>query len=455
MRRPLFWKIFFGVWLTFLSVSLSVWFTYAVLSPSPSETTRALARISLAAARLSVQMGGEGALKHQLRSWPTDERGHIDYRPLAPGESVVPDPEHGLFAAQAADPQGRRYAITYHVTRFAGYGHGPFDIPLRTFLFVLAGVLIFSTIITWYLTGPIRKVQAAFSRLAMGDLKARLGEAFNSRRDEIADLASDFDRMAARLEELVASRDRLLADVSHELRTPLARLQLAIALARQSPEKTAHSLARIEREADRLEEMVGELLTLSKLESGATTPTEYFYLSEIVEMVAEDARFEAGQKGVEINVTAVARSDAREPMLSGNGRLVARALENVVRNAMRFSRAGQAVTIQLGGARAGTEVVVRDQGPGVAPDMLDKLFEPFVQGEGMASQGYGLGLAIAQRAIRAHGGTIAAANKSEGGLTVTVWLPAAAGISQAREKDEAPARADVPEVLPEALPETL
>jgi two-component system OmpR family sensor kinase len=446
MRRPLFWKIFFGVWLTFLMVSLCVWFTYAVLSPSPSETTRALARVSLVAAHQAVHLGGEGALRSQIRAWPPDQRGHLDYRLLAAGETVTPDPEHGRFATSATDPQGHRYAITYHVTRFAGYGHGPLDIPLRTFLFVLAGVLIFSTIITWYLTGPIRRVRAAFSRLATGDLKARLGEAFTSRRDEIADLASDFDRMASRLEELVASRDRLLADVSHELRTPLARLQLAIALARQSPEKTAHSLARIEREADRLEEMVAELLTLSRLESGSATATEYFYLSEIMEMVAEDARFEAQQKGVEINVMAQ-QNGAREPMLSGNGRLVARALENVVRNAMRFSRAGQAVSIRLGGGRAGTKVVVSDQGPGVAPDMLDTLFEPFVQGEGMVSQGYGLGLAIAQRAIKAHGGTIKAANDSASGLIVTIWLPAAAGISQMREGEEAPARVEAPAVL--------
>jgi two-component system OmpR family sensor kinase len=447
MRRPLFWKIFFGIWLTFLTVSLCVWFTYAVLSPSPSETTRALARISLGAARLSVQLGGETALNDQLRAWPADERGHLDYRLLGPGEAAPADPDHGLFAISAVDPKGKRYAISYRVTRFAGYGHGPLDIPLRTFLFVLAGVLIFSTIITWYLTVPIRKVRAGFSRLAAGDLKARLGQVFERRRDEIADLASDFDQMAARLEELVASRDRLLADVSHELRTPLARLQLAIALARQSPEKTAHSLARIEREADRLEEMVAELLILSKLESGVATATEYFYLSEIVEMVAEDARFEAQQKGVEVNVISPARDDdVREAMLSGNGRLVSRALENVVRNAMRFSRAGQAVTIRLGGGEAGTEVVVADQGPGVAQGSLDTLFEPFVQGEGAPGQGYGLGLAIAQRAIRAHGGAIKAENDSKGGLVVTVWLPAASGIFQTREREEvsAPARADAP-----------
>jgi two-component system OmpR family sensor kinase len=282
---------------------------------------------------------------------------------------------------------------------------------------------------------PIRRLRAAFGRLAAGELKARLGRAFQNRRDEISDLAGDFDKMAGRLEELVASRDRLLADVSHELRSPLARLQLAIALARQAPEKTSHSLSRIEKEADRLEEMVDELLTLSKLESGGATATEYFYLGEIGALVADDARFEAQQKGVEIVLAPLPRA-MREPILCGNGKLVSRALENVVRNATRFSRQGQTVTIALDCNDTGAGVVVTDQGPGVKAEKLDAVFEPFVQAEAANGHGYGLGLAIAQRAIRAHGGTIAARNGTEKGLVVTIWLPAAAGVSGAAEKEE-------------------
>ena len=435
MRRPLFWKIFFGICVTCFVVSQIVWLTYAILSPRPSETTRALARISLAAARQSIEIGGGDALARQIRSWPSDERGHIDYRLLGPAKVVQPDPDNGLFATSTHDPKGNRYAITYHVTRFAGYGHGPFDIPMRTFLFVLGGILVFSTITTWYLTVPIRRVRAGFSRLAAGDLKARLGRAFQDRRDEISDLAGDFDKMAMRLEELVASRDRLLADVSHELRSPLARLQLAIALARQSPEKTAHSLSRIEREADRLEEMVAELLNLAKLESGGATATEYFYLTEIAALVADDARFEAQRKGVEIVLAPAARG-VPEPMLSGNGKLVSRALENIVRNATRFSCPGQTVTIGLEWSETNAGVVVSDEGPGVKPEKLGALFEPFVQGDTGAGQGYGLGLAIAQRAIKANGGTITARNGEDCGLVVSVWLPAARGVCGTREKEE-------------------
>ncbi|HEX4272686.1 MAG TPA: ATP-binding protein [Rhizomicrobium sp.] len=435
MRRPLFWKIFFGICFTCFVVSQIVWLTYAILSPAPSETTRALARITLAAARQSIEIGGEQALARQIGSWPSDERGHIHYRLLGPAKADQPDPEHGLFATSAVDPRGNRYAITYHVTRFAGYGHGPFDVPMRTFLFVLGGILVFSIITTWYLTVPIRRLRAAFGRLAAGELKARLGRAFQNRRDEISDLAGDFDKMAGRLEELVASRDRLLADVSHELRSPLARLQLAIALARQAPEKTSHSLSRIEKEADRLEEMVAELLTLSKLESGGATATEYFYLGEIVALVSDDARFEAQQKGVEIVLAPVPRG-MREPILCGNGKLVSRALENVVRNATRFSRQGQTVTIALDCNDTGAGVVVTDQGPGVKAEKLNTVFEPFVQAEAANGQGYGLGLTIAQRAIKAHGGTIAARNGTEKGLVVSIWLPAAAGVSGAAEKEE-------------------
>ncbi|HEY5085493.1 MAG TPA: ATP-binding protein, partial [Rhizomicrobium sp.] len=236
-------------------------------------------------------------------------------------------------------------------------------------------------------------------------------------------------KMAARLEELVTSRDRLLADISHELRSPLSRLHLAIALARQSPEKMLQSFERIGREADKLDEMVGELLALSKIESGITTSNEYFFLSEIAGIVAEDGRFEAQEKGAIIDILTGTGGES-EALVVGSGKLISRAVENIVRNALRFSHRGDTITLELESNAAGTTLRVRDEGPGVKSEQLASLFEPFVQADTANGQGYGLGLSIAKRAVIAHGGAITAANGPQGGLVITVWLPTASDVPE-------------------------
>jgi len=209
------------------------------------------------------------------------------------------------------------------------------------------------------------------------------------------------------------------------LRSPLARLHLAIDLARQSPEKTDQSLQRIRREADRLDEMVGELLALSKLEHGIAASSEYFFISEITGIVVEDARFEAQEKGVAIEFVASTLHWGQEALVVGSGKLISRAIENIVRNALRFSRSGETISLEMESSQAGTTLTIRDQGPGAKPEQLKSLFDPFFRGDPGSGHGYGLGLAIAKRAILAHGGTITAANGDHEGLTITIWLPAA------------------------------
>jgi two-component system OmpR family sensor kinase len=318
------------------------------------------------------------------------------------------------------------------VGRFDGALPPPlaFDMGPRILSATFIGILVFSAALAFYLVIPISRIRTALGQLAAGDLKVRLGGNWMRRRDEIADMASDFNKMAARLEELVTSRDRLLADISHELRSPLSRLYLAIALARQSPEKMLQSFERIGREADKLDEMVGELLALSKLESGITASNEYFFLSEIAGIVAEDARFEAQEKGVIIELAANTGRRNSETLLVGSGKLISRAIENIVRNALRFSRRGDTITLEMDSNATGTTLIIRDEGPGVKDEQLASLFEPFVQADATSGQGYGLGLSIAKRAIIAHGGTIEAANGSKGGLIITVWLPTAPGASE-------------------------
>jgi two-component system OmpR family sensor kinase len=149
--------------------------------------------------------------------------------------------------------------------------------------------------------------------------------------------------------------------------------------------------------------------------------------------VVDDARFEAQEKGVEIDLVVGAERARQEALMVGSGRLISRAVENVVRNALRFSREGDAVTVDLDSNAAGTSLLIRDRGPGVDAKELNRVFEPFVQVGTNHGQGFGLGLAIAKRAIIAHGGTIKAVNNPEGGLTVSIWLPAAPGAPESGE----------------------
>src|SRR4051812_6943029 len=378
MRRPLFVKIFLGVCLSFLFVTYFVWFEDSLLKQSPSRTTAVAAQIALAGASSAIRLGGEAGLRQELETWPKIERRYLTFHRIAGGQGPAADPVHGLYTTTATDQKGNRYGILYRVTRFDGYVSPPLPLDMgpHAILGTLIGILVFSGLLTFYLTVPIRRIRAGFGRLASGDLKVRLGSDWLRRRDEIGDLASDFNKMATRLEELVKSRDRLLADISHELRSPLARLHLAIALARQSPDKALQSLERIGCEADKLEEMVGELLSLSKLESGARTADQYFFVSEIAALVVDDARFEAQEKGVTIDFVINERRWGSEALVVGSGKLISRTIENIVRNALRFSRRGDTITVELDSTAAGTTLYIRDQGPGVKGGQLDSLFEP-------------------------------------------------------------------------------
>ncbi|MGA7801157.1 MAG: ATP-binding protein, partial [Gammaproteobacteria bacterium] len=272
----------------------------------------------------------------------------------------------------------------------------------------------------WYLTGPLRHLGVATRRLAAGDLGARVTPALGRRRDEIADLGHDFDRMAERLEALVAAQNRLLSDVSHELRSPLARLRVAVELARQQPAETPKALDRIEREAGRLDTLVGQVLTLSRLEAGVDRSLEdYLDVAELLEEIVADADFEARARGRHVTLSVTG-----EAVVRARGELLHRALENVLRNGVRHTPEGSTVEVCMEAAQDTVAVSVCDRGPGVPEHYLGALFDPFVRADGGDDgRGYGLGLAIARRAIEVHGGTIAACLRKGGGLCVDISLP--------------------------------
>ena len=301
-------------------------------------------------------------------------------------------------------------------------GTGPFVLALAV---LVSGIVCY--LLARYLTSDVARLRAATQQLAAGDLSARAEAPPGRRRDEIAQLVRDFNTMAQRLQDLVNAQSRLLNDISHELRSPLARLSVALGLAWQRTGPDAHSvLERIELEANRLNELIGRLLTLARLEGGedaiGRTPIA---LEEMVLDVGKDADFEAQSR--QCRVRCVIQDDAT---VLGSPSLLHSAVENVVRNAMRHTPEHTEVEIRLAReSRDGKdEAVVRvtDRGPGVPQESLDKLFRPFYRlddARGRQTGGVGLGLAITERAVRLHGGTVRAANRPEGGLMVEIRLP--------------------------------
>jgi two-component system sensor histidine kinase CpxA len=291
-------------------------------------------------------------------------------------------------------------------------------------------------LLAWYLTMPIVRLRAAARQLAAGDLTARSGSPASQRGDEVAGLVRDFDAMAERLEILVKAQSRLLNDISHELRSPLARLNVALGLARQrAGVESTDMLDRIELEASRLNELIGRILTLARLEDGEQgVPQTPVPLGELVASVAEDAEFEAQERRCHVH-TSIPDGDWG---VRGKDSLLHSAVENVVRNAIRYTAEGTSVEIALSNEECagGREAVLRvsDSGPGVPADALEKMFEPFYRlddARGRLTGGVGLGLAITERAVRFHGGKVAAFNRAEGGLRVEIRLPLIAKLGAA------------------------
>ena len=290
--------------------------------------------------------------------------------------------------------------------------------PLLPILVGSLASVLFAALVAWYFSRPIRSLRGAFEAVAGGRLETRVAAAMGRRHDELADLGSDFDRMAERLQGLIDSQRRLLHDVSHELRSPLARLQAAADLMRQQPERAGEFVERIERDTARMDRLVGELLTLARLDAGmAGDLDDAVDLAELLYDIATDARFEAAAKHAQIALDVTSQSRVR-----GRADLLHRALENVVRNAVRHSPEGGRIAIRVREDGAQVSIAVEDEGAGVAVRDLDAIFDPFFRGAGTASAGYGLGLAITRRIIEAHGGAVTAANRPAGGLVVTAVL---------------------------------
>ena len=314
--------------------------------------------------------------------------------------------------------------MTYKVLSARKENIDPEDRPPVPYQFLATAIIVSGLVcllLARYLVSPLLRMRQATHRLREGDLTARVGAGVGRRADEIGDVVRDFDAMADRVESLVSAQQQLLSDISHELRSPLARLNVALELARRSSTGAEAHLERIAGEAERMNELIGRLLALSRAESrGDRGASEEFDLEEVVRRVASDAQYEAhrSSKRVELEVNGKAT-------LVGDPVLVASAVENVVRNAVRYTPAGLGVRIRCDVDDREARVVVCDEGGGLPESELERIFLPFHRvdpSRNRESGGAGLGLSIARRAVASQGGTIRADN-ADGGLQVTITLP--------------------------------
>ncbi|MGH9844399.1 MAG: ATP-binding protein [Blastocatellia bacterium] len=445
--QTLFFKIFGWFWAAMAFIILSVFLvTWLTLRPrTRGEMRNPFAVFGIEAVRVYEREGQAGLAAHlafldQHFTYPTfllDERGNeLSGRTVSDEikavtkriENGTPLPRPGetrYFAAPVQGPSGRRYIF---VTEQPEPPPGWFSAtPQRLavqILVILLSAGLGCYLLARYLTAPIVQLREATRKLATGDLTARVGESIGKRRDEVTELGADFDRMAEQIESLLNLQRRLLGDISHELRSPLTRLNLALGVARhRAGEPAARAHDRIEREAERLNELIGQLLTLTELESGEQpVKREPIHLAELIRAIAADAEFEAHNLNRAVQVVAVT-----DCTVNGDEWLLRSAIENIVRNAIRHTAERTAVEITLSCRHTAITISVRDHGSGVPEESLAQLFRPFYRVDDARDRqagGTGLGLSITERAVRLHGGTVQASNAPGGGLIIDLRLPA-------------------------------
>jgi two-component system sensor histidine kinase CpxA len=333
-------------------------------------------------------------------------------------------------APQIVGPDGKTYTILLVPRRPSLFGALALPgIPLA----VLAIALIVSALASWWLarhlSAPIRRMQAGARSLATEQLDVRVSAGLDGRRDELAVLARDFDAMADQLRATRTARTQLLRDISHELRSPLARMRVAVGLARQPQGDPTRQLDRLEREIERLDAMISQVLRLARLHSADIHfKREAVEIDEVVEAVVRDAAFEGAAKNCSVRLAGSANL-----RLQGSRELLCSAIENVLRNAVRYTPPGAAVNVCVQTTAEHVEVVVADRGPGVPAGALEHIFEPFyrvAEARDRDSGGEGIGLAITAQVMRAHGGTASARNRAGGGLEVRLALPRPVDVPQ-------------------------
>ncbi len=437
--RSMFWRIFASFWLAVALVSgLSLLLSRAlnqdawVLSHHP-----ALANL---AERWSQTFEEQGTDAAQRLLEKRKKRFRVDTQVLDDnGQNLV----SGTFPARAAayearqsndkrlpwrrlteeytSPSGETYLFIYRIPHpeLMEWHRGSLFWPISALGIALIVLTAISILLTLSITRPLGRLRGAVHDLGQTAYQQHSLERLSNRSDEFGVLAQDFNRMGSRLQDLIGSQRQLLRDVSHELRSPLARLRVALALAeRAEPAQREQLWGRLTQECDRLEALIGEILALARLDAdpGAQQPVD---LHRLIDQLRADAALGAPDHEL------VIRMHDHPSEFSGWPDMLARALDNLIRNALRFSPAGSPVEVDIKQDSGQLLIAIRDHGPGVPPELLEHLGEPFFRAPNQAAPGHGLGLAITRRAAERHGGRLLLTNHPEGGFIATLELPLA------------------------------
>ncbi|MCQ4348718.1 HAMP domain-containing histidine kinase [Pseudomonas stutzeri] len=438
--RTLFWRIFATFWLAIALVAgLSL-----LLGRALNQDTWILAYhpgLRDVAAKWTTRYERQGP--EAAQAFLEHHRHHhgVDVQVLdETGQMVVPGtfpPRAAAFEARregrrlpwrrltedyTSESSGRTYLFIYRIPHpeLAGWQRDSLLWPLSALTVTLVVLTLLSVMLTLSITRPLGRLRGAVHDLGQTAYQQHSLARLARRRDELGTLARDFNRMGARLQDLIASQRQLLRDVSHELRSPLARLRIALALAeRAGDEERARLWPRLSQECDRLEALISEILVLARMDAESSQP-QAVDVAGLLGKLREDARLLAPQQDIRLDI-------APGLQLHGWPELVERALDNLLRNALRFNPPGQPLEVGARRDGAGVLLEVRDHGPGVAEEHLAQLGEPFFRAPGQSAPGHGLGLAIARRAAQRHGGRLLLANHPAGGFVARLELPSAPG----------------------------
>ncbi|EAU54302.1 histidine kinase [Mariprofundus ferrooxydans] len=440
----LFWKVFLALMLTLLlTAAMSTWLSQKWLLENQAIEMRLMTLASLGETAVSLYEQESPAdyhrwLRHTMRSQKfrgnlIDATGKpLLSRPLPPrlqhlAQQVAAQQKRvtimqSPLLAVATPVQGESKHYYWIASSHLSPEHMREEIYMRIAIVLLA-IGIVSWLLTRMFTRPIRQLQERTVLLGQGSLSTRSPENISTRKDELGDLGRSFDAMAVQLDTLINSHKQLLRDISHELRSPLARLQVALELARNDAGgKAGAELDRIDMEAERLNELIGEVLALARFEEGAVQARmSRLKLDDMLREIAADATFEAEPAG-----KIVVTTDFAVCYIMADQLWISRALDNVMRNAIRHTAANSSIEVTLTVQENRACVGIRDHGEGVAETQLAHLFDPFFrisEAREHDGSGYGLGLAIAKRAVELHGGSILARNHPDGGLQVDIGLP--------------------------------
>lgn len=449
MKMPrLFWKIFFAMWLSIMAFAVVVsLINQRLVAENSFDQPGHGFEISLKRFKQSLgedlKNGGEQQLKATLAGLPRGMQKHIYVLDPDGHELLGRDQRLKKLSKERvrverksiATADGRSYTLVSVNRRppRAILAPGSRGVEMRLIVAAMISALV-SWLLAHYLARPLGQLSRASKQLATGDLSARVGAPLNARNDEFGQLASDLDEMARRLQTLQRANQRLLRDVSHELRSPLARLRVALEIARNKGQNlVADELNRIELESDRLEQLVDEVLSLLRETSDSLDLSlQDFDLTELLVDLLETVNYEIPEGSPRIELKA----PDTLPIVADR-ELLWRVFENLLRNSLVHGGAGNAISISAKPLAAGElEISVQDTGPGIAEEHVQRIFEPFYRVDEARNRkttsdtgGHGLGLAIAASAIRRHGGQISAHNVAQGGLRVTVILPASQAVS--------------------------